>query len=120
MGGPPGRESPDAREFSNAFQRFLKKIAPIHYFADVSKKFKLCVHLFRHWTQILIVGNFKKILEMFDINSIEKLNLSRFLKWLLLKMKPSEILSFFPTTIFFSILAGVTFPLFPAGGAYED
>ena len=42
-----------------------------------------------------LLGNVEKTLKIFDRNSIEKVNFKRFLERFLLKIKPSEITSFF-------------------------
>ena len=61
----------DAGKFA---KRYLKKIAKMHYFSIFFKKSnKPCVNFSRFWTKNKLLGNFEKILKIFDENSIEKL-----------------------------------------------
>ena len=77
-----------------------------YLFARLGEKYKL--------------GKFGKKFEIFDKNSLDKLNFYLFLEKLLLKIAPSEITSF-SATIFHFGGGGWTFPVFPPpGGAYRD
>ena len=78
----------------------------MNFFTRLDEKYKL-------------LGNFEKILKFFDKNSLEKVNLYLFLEKLLLKIKPSEITSFF-YNISFNFGGGGTFPVFPPAGATAE
>ena len=71
VGSPGGLRPPDAEEISKIFKKILRKIAKMHYFSIFFKRFALIFRAFVRKSQF--VGNFEKILKMFDENSIEKL-----------------------------------------------
>ena len=61
------------RKFS---KNFLRKLQKMHHFSIFFKKFnKPCVNFFARLDEKrILLGNFEKILKIFDENSIEKLN----------------------------------------------
>ena len=97
-GGAPGRRG----IFENLQKNSLRKLQKMKHFRLFCKKIsKPCVKFSRVWTKNTIRwGNFEKILKIFDENSIEKLNFYLFWEYLLLKIKPSEITSFFYNNFF--------------------
>ena len=67
--GPGGRSPPDARNFSNISNNFLRISAKMHYFRLFTQNFTNPALIFRaFWRKTQIVGKF---LKFFDENSIE-------------------------------------------------
>ena len=57
------------------FKKFLRKLLKMHYFSIFFKKFsKPCVNFSHVWTKNTWLGNFEKIVKIFDENSMENLN----------------------------------------------
>ena len=63
-----------------------------------------------------LLGNFEKIVKIFDENSIEKLNFIIFIGNMLLKIEPSEITQFFYNNV---SAWGGGFPPTPPKSAYD-
>ena len=79
--------------FEKFSKSFLRKFRKIHYFSIVFENFnKPCVNVSRVWTK---TTNCLKTLEIFDENSIEKLNFYLFFGKVVEKIEISEITSFF-------------------------
>ena len=94
----------------------------MHYFSIVFTNFKKpCVNFVCSFGRNRkLLGNFEKILKIFDENSMEKLNFFIFIfENLLLKIEPLEITPFYYNN-FFGFGGGI-FPLSPwplGGGVY--
>ena len=106
MGGPGAEPSCRRKNFGN-LQKFPLKIAKMHYFCLFYTKFyKPCVNFSRFWTKTTNCWkSFEKTLKILDENSIEKLTFKLFLGMLMLKIVPSEIISFFDNHFF--LISGV-------------
>ena len=88
--------------FLTFFKRFLKEIPKnaiiLSYFSENLTNSALIFRAF--WRKTKIVWKFWENFEIFDKNSIGKLNLNDFLESFLLKIEPSEITSFFDNNFF--------------------
>ena len=103
VGGPGGGAPRTAENFRNFAKKFPKEIAKNVVFSPILQKniSKPCVNFSSVWTQNTIVwGKIEKSLNVFDENSMEKLNFFLFWEILLLKIESSELTSFFYNDFF--------------------